>query len=311
MKLDRRTFLAATGAACAFGFAGPVAARTYEPRNIPLWPEGSPGGGGPEGSIVENDKGAISNIVAPSMDIYMPNRPTGSAMLIAAGGGYKRIEVGKEAIPAARWLTNHGIIACVLKYRLPREDWASGPIAPLQDAHRAIRLISSGHVAPEIDPLRVGLLGFSAGGHLMGLSAVRSDFQSYTPSDDVDSLAIRLSVLALAYPVITLEPPYDHTSTRISLVGKNPTLKDSADWSVETYVRQNCPPTFLAQAENDSISDPQNTAIMEDACRKVGVPVERHLYSRGGHGFAMGRRNTPTTRWPHALKNWLSAHDMI
>lgn len=296
---------------CAFGFSGSATATTVEPRNVLLWAEGVPSGGGPTGAIVESDKGAISNITAPSMDVYMPRRPTGSAMLIAAGGGYKRIEIGKEAIPAANWLNEHGIIACVLKYRLPREEWSNGPLAPLQDAHRALRLMRSGRVAAQIDPLRVGVLGFSAGGHLMGMAAVRSDFQSYAPVDEADTLPTRPSVLGLAYPVITLKPPYDHTSTRISLIGKNPTPNDSADWSVETYVRDNCPPTFLTQAENDSISDPDNTAIMEDACRKAGVSVERHLFSRGGHGFAMGRRNSPTSQWPDEYEDWLRLHDII
>ncbi|WP_244423999.1 alpha/beta hydrolase [Phyllobacterium sp. YR531] len=245
------------------------------------------------------------------MDIYMPHRPSGAAMLVAAGGGYKRIEVEKEAIPAARWLNEHGIVACVLKYRLPREKWNDGPLAPLQDVHRALRLIRSGHVSRQIDPSRVGVLGFSAGGHLMGLAAARSHFQSYVPLDKTDSFSPRPSVLALAYPVITLKPPYDKTSTRVSLVGRSPTVKDTASWSVETYVRENCPPTFLTQAENDSISNPANTAIMEEACQKAGVKVERHLFSRGGHGFAMGRRNSPTSHWPDKLENWLRRYDMV
>lgn len=297
---------------CAYGIAGPVRVNAAEPPwNVPLWPDVPPGGGGPDGPAAENAKGAISNIAVPSMDIHMPSSPTGAAMLVAGGGGYKRIEIGKEAIPAARWLNERGVIACVLKYRLPREGWRDGPLVSLQDAQRAVRLIRSGHVAPGVDPARVGVLGFSAGGHLMGMTAVRADFQFYAPVDEADALSALPSVLALAYPVITLEPPYDRTSTRISLVGKHPTPAESAEWSVETHVGAKCPPTFLTQAENDSISDPQNTAIMEDACHKAGVPVEQHLYARGGHGFAMGRRDSPTRRWPDAFENWLRMHGMI
>jgi acetyl esterase/lipase len=226
-------------------------------------------------------------------------------MLVAAGGGYRRIEMGKEAHPAAHWLAERGIVAFTLAYRLPEEGWAQGPLAPLQDAQRALRLIRARAATWGIDPRRVGALGFSAGGHLMGLAATRSDFHSYARVDEVDDQSARPANAALIYPIITLEPPYDKSSTRRVLIGRHPSAASSAEWSVETHVEAGCPPIFLAQAEDDGVSDPQNTLIMASACRKAGVPVELTRFPSGGHGFGMGRPGTPTMNWPSAYEAWL------
>lgn len=232
-------------------------------------------------------------------------------MLIAAGGGYKRIELEKEAYPAARWLTARGITAFVLTYRLPREGWNDGPLAPLQDAQRALRVIRAEAERRRLDPTRVGALGFSAGGHLIGLAATRSAFASYEPIDAIDRQSARPELAALIYPVITLKPPYDHTSARRSLVGSHPDAEASAEWSVETHVRSGCPPAFLVQAEDDPISNPANTLIMADACRKAGIPVELHRLPSGGHGFGMGKPGTPSADWPGWWEQWLRGNRFL
>jgi acetyl esterase/lipase len=250
-------------------------------------------------------RGAWSHIAAPSLEIFMPSQPDGSAVLVAAGGGYKRIEMRNEAQPAALWLAERGIVAFTLAYRLPGEGWAQGPLAPLQDAQRALRLIRSRAATWGIDPRRLGVLGFSAGGHLMGLAATRSDFRSYERIDEADDQSARPANAALIYPVITLEPPYDKTSTRRVLIGRHPSETARSEWSVETHVRAGCPPIFLAQAEDDQVSDPANTRIMANACRNAGVPLELYRFASGGHGFAMGRPGTPTMAWPSDYEAWL------
>lgn len=241
------------------------------------------------------------------MEVFQPAKPNGAAVLVAAGGGYKRIEMKKEALSAARWLTDRGFTVFTLTYRLPGEGWNAGPLAPLQDAQRALRLIRQNASRFEIDPERLGVLGFSAGGHLLGMASVRSAFPSYERIDAADGLSARPSFSALIYPIITLEPPYDHTSTRRILIGTHPSPERSADWSVQTHVRSGCPPMFLVQAQDDPISDPANTRIMADACKRAGVPVELHQLASGGHGFGMGEKDTPTGVWPDYFSAWLTA----
>ena len=237
--------------------------------------------------------------------VFIGYSPRGVAGLVAGGGGYKRIEFEREARPAARWLAAHGITAFVLAYRLPGEGWDDGPLAPLQDAQRAIRVIRAGARSYGVDPDKVGVLGFSAGGHLMGLAATRSAFASYTPTDATDALSARPAEAALIYPVITLEPPYNHTSTRVQLVGHHPDQAASAGWSVEQHVRVHCPPIFLVQAEDDPIADVMNSRIMARVCERAGVPVELHVVADGGHGFAMGRQGTASAQWPSWYEAWL------
>jgi acetyl esterase/lipase len=305
-NVDRRTALAMAMVAGAGLMPSLLGAAPLQD----VWPLWSlpPGGGGPAGPVAIDARGAVSNIAVPTITIVRPHRPTGAAMLIAGGGGYKRIEEGKEAIPAASWLAARGITAFILRYRLPGEGWADGPLAPLQDAQRALRLIRARAGSLGIDPERVGVLGFSAGGHLLGLAATRSNFPSYAPIDPIDRQSARPDVAALIYPVVTLEPPYNRTSTRRVLIGAHPGAAVSSDWSVETHVRAACPPMFLVQAEDDPVSDSHNTLILRDACERAHIPVELHRLSSGGHGFGMGVAGTPSAQWPQWFEPWLAAH---
>ncbi len=278
---------------------------------MPLWPGVPPGGGGPSGPPKVGQNGALSNIAFPMLEVHRPARPGSGAVLVAAGGGYRQIQMDKEARPAARWLAARGITAFILVYRLPGEGWRDGPRAPLQDAQRALRLIRADAAGSGRDPARIGVLGFSAGGHLLGLAATGFAFQSYAPIDSADNVPARPAAAALIYPVITLEPPYDHTSTRRRLIGDHPTPRQSAEWSVQTHVAAGDPPFFLVQAEDDPISSPQNTVIMAEACARAGVPAEAHLMPSGGHGFGMGRPGTATAQWPGWYETWLRTQGVL
>lgn len=308
--VDRRLLLGMIGAT---GLAPALLRAAGSAAVLPLWTT-PPGGGGPSGPIgpvTVDDRGAVSHVAMPTIEVVAPSRPNGAAMLVAAGGGYKRIEEGREARPAARWLAARGITAFILRYRLPGEGWPTGPIAPLQDAQRALRMIRARAGAFGIDPAKVGVLGFSAGGHLMGLAATRSDYASYPPADTIDRQSARPAIAALIYPVVTLEPPYDRTSTRRVLIGDHPSPAASAEWSVETHVRAHCPPMFLVQADDDPVADPHNTLILRGACRRAAIPVQLHRLASGGHGFGMGRAGTPSADWPGWFETWLRAERFL
>lgn len=299
------------------------------PRRLLLWPAGQlpsatdssvnptepPGGpgGGSRADVHTDARGAISHITEPWLEVYEPRSPSGAAVLVAGGGGYKRIEMALEAEPAARWLAEQGVTAFVLAYRLPTEGWRDGPLAPLQDAQRAVRLIRSLMPAagPGPEPARLGLLGFSAGGHLLGMAATCAAWRTSVPLDSIDELPAHVDSAALIYPVITLQPPFDHTSTRRSLIGPRPGAGASARWSVQTHVDASSPPMFLVQAEDDPISNPANTLIMANACQRAGVPCELHRLASGGHGFGMGQPGTAPSAWPGWYAEWLQRRGFL
>lgn len=253
----------------------------------------------------------MKHVALPCLEVFLPSRPTGAAVLVAGGGGYKRIEMQTEAYPAAAWLQARGVAAFVLTYRLPAEGWNDGAAVALQDAQRALRLIRFHAEQFMLDADRVGALGFSAGGHLLGMASARSAAGNYAPVDATDELSAKPDATGLIYPVITLQPPYDKTSTRRSLVGDRPDSAAQAEWSVETHVRASCPSMFLVQAEDDPISNPQNTLIMAAACERAGVPVEMHRFATGGHGFGMGKPGTPTADWPASYESWLRQRKFV
>lgn len=266
--------------------------------SLPLWPGIPPGGGGPAGKLQIGLKGARSHIATPSLTVIEPAMPNGHGVLIAAGGGYKRIEMTMEAWPAAYWLVERGYTAYILSYRLPGEGWNDGSCVALQDAQRALRILRSREK-------QVSALGFSAGGHLLAMAATRCDYHSYPSVDALDNLPAKTDRAALIYPIITLEKPYTHTSTHKMLVGNHATDEQEAAWSAQNYVTHQTPPMFLVQAEDDLVSSPQNTLILQSACIREQAAVTMYRYPTGGHGFAMGRPGTPTVDWPAHYEKWL------
>ncbi|NHN91861.1 alpha/beta hydrolase [Acetobacter sicerae] len=279
--------------------------------HIPLWNGAPPDGGGPQGEPRLSPRGALTNIATPTLSVHRPEHPNGAAVIVAGGGGYRYIQIRKEGVLPARWLTSLGITAFVLLYRLPGEHWKDGRMAPFQDAQRAIRLVRGHAKTFGIDPSRIGALGFSAGGHLMGTCAIRPKWQTYRPVDMYDSVPTTLALSLLAYPVVTLEPPYQRTGTRRMLIGDHPTEQASIDWSMQTYVKPGDPPFFLVQAADDRIASAENTAILEKACKNNDVDVVRYLFRDGGHGFGMGRPGTQTTIWPELAREWMRQRHFI
>ncbi|GAB4069148.1 alpha/beta hydrolase [Ancylobacter sonchi] len=285
---------------------GAVAAEeSPAPRVVPLWPDTPPGGGGPQGAPDIDRRAALSNVSRPTLTLFLPERPAETVVLVAAGGGYRHIEDGKEALPAARWLAAHGLAAAVLDYRLPGEGWSAGPVVPLQDARRALQLLASGIAEPGIR--RIGVLGFSSGAHLMALTAGAAPMGAYPAVDAADTASVRVDFAALIYPVLSLSEALHPTSAQRQLVGRHPLPDKAAAWSAETYVDARYPPTFLVQAADDPVSDPRQAPLMAEACRRAGVPVELDMLASGGHGFGLGRPGTPSGQWPDRFAAWLAS----
>lgn len=306
LSCTKRWFLAASASTALLPSGR---AKAYAPLSPPtqlaLWPGTPPGGGGPHSTTpYTSARGTVSDIATPVLDVYPPAHPNGTAMLVAPGGGYRHVVLRKEGLGAAAWLNSLGITAFVLTYRLPPEGWAVGPLAPFQDAQRALRLMKSKAAEYGLAPNKLGVLGFSAGGHLMGMLATRPNWQTYTPQDTLDTQPLTLALAMLAYPVITLAPPYDTTQTRRSLIGQHPTLAQAQAWSVQNYVTDASPPFFLVQAIDDPIANIANTAILQNACLQHHVPVTRYVLAAGGHGFGLSQP-AGGTPWATLAENWL------
>lgn len=305
MRMSRRLFL--TGAAAILSAASRPAASEpgAGPAAVPLWPGDPPGGGGPSGPLVVGSAGWLRNIRHPFLEMHRAPDPGGGAMLVVPGGSLAQVEMKREGQAAARWLNARGMTAFILAYRLPGERWGAGALAPLQDAQRALRLIRSRAAEFGVDGERLGVIGFSAGGHVAGMAAARSDFRAYEPVDDVDALSARPRDAALVYPVVSCAPQIGHARSCGILLGSGATAETRRAQSVDAYVTAGAPPFFLVHADNDPVVSVMNSVVLATACAEAGVPVTFERLSRGGHGFAMGQSSTPRPDWPERYADWL------
>nr|WP_063573750.1 alpha/beta hydrolase [Luteibacter rhizovicinus] len=283
--------------------AEPSPTASGSPFSINLWPGVPPGASGPRGPervyTSGSHAGAVSNVSVPRIEIYTPPHPNGTAVIVIGGGGYARIGMGQEVMPTATWLQTQGITAVVLYYRLPADHWPA--VAPFQDAQRAIRVLRAHAQDFGINPARIGVLGFSAGGNLAGIAETRSAAAFYPPVDATDRLSARPDFAALLYPVISLGQPYDTTRSGRELS----TQADSVQaYSVQLHVTPRTAPTFLAQAKDDPIANIGNSLIMYDALKKNGVEAELHVFDKGGHGWGMGTPGSEVAAGPNLFALW-------
>ncbi|MBV8325720.1 MAG: alpha/beta hydrolase [Chryseobacterium sp.] len=263
-----------------------------------------PGGSGPQGENKISPKGSITNISVPKLIVHQPSNPNGIAVLVISGGGYAHIESGSEGNPAGEWLQSQGITAFELIYRLPTEGWATKAV-PFQDAQRALRIIRSNAGKYKIDPAKIGVLGFSAGGHLAGYISSTFDKASYPQQDAIDQISAKPNFTAMIYPVVSMLPPNNNTHSFTSLLGKSSDTQHQVAYSVEKQVTERNPITFLAQSEDDPISPIENSILMYQSLKDNKVPVELHLFQSGGHGWGLGKKDTNTSEWPNLFLNWL------
>lgn len=273
-------------------------------EQIPLWTKDMPDGYGPQGAETMTDKGSLTNISKPRLIVHQPSNPNGTAILVISGGGYAHLELGKESTPTANWLQSEGITAFELIYRLPQENWNTTNV-PFEDAQRAMRMIR--HLAKHygLDQHKIGILGFSAGGHLAGITSTLFNKKFYKPVDAIDSLSAKPDFTGLIYPVISMLPPNNTTHAEKSILGKQPTTKDEIAFSVEKQVNNYTPPAFLAQALDDPISPVDNSYLMNKALKSANIPVEMHIFKTGGHGWGLGKKNSEVSAWPNLFKTWV------
>jgi len=287
----------------------PLASAAPSPQSINLWPAGVPtdSGDGPRGTerVVQTGKGigAVSHISQPRIVIYHPVHPNGAAVLLMGGGGYFRIEVGSEANPTAQWLAAIGVTPVVLYYRLPADHWKA--VAPFQDGQRAIRILRAQASQLGIDPHRIGVIGFSAGGNLAGILATRSETNFYAPLDAADRQSSRPDFAGLIYPVTSLQPPYATTRS----VRELSTQADAATaYTVQLHVSHTMPPTFIAHAVDDPIANVGASLALFDLLRQAQVPAELHVFETGGHGWGLGQPGTLVSAWPGLFATWARMH---
>jgi len=233
----------------------------------------------------------------------LKEKATGAAIIVCPGGGYGHL-ADHEGAPVAQWLNSIGITAFVLKYRLgPRYHHP----APLQDAARAIRTIRARASEWKIDPDRVGILGFSAGGHLASTLATHFEPGPANARDPIERLSSRPTLAILIYPVITMRDK-THAGSKKNLLGDNPSAELVTLLSNEEQVTRDTPPAFLVHTTTDTAVPFENSLMFVAALRKAGVAVEFHLYERGPHGFGLGRDDPILSTWPARCADWLRVH---
>ena len=251
----------------------------------------------------------IRGVAAPTVHVFRPAKPNGSAMLVIPGGGYGFLSVQNEGTNAARRFTADGITVFVLEYRLPGEGWSNRSLVPLQDTQRAMRLIRSRAKAFRIDPAKLGVLGFSAGGHLAADLAVSHTELTYSPVDAADALSAKPAYVGLLYPVATLVDPGGTSQSADRLLGPAPPRALLGSRSPLLHVSKDMPPSFLAHAMDDPQVPPTNTFRWVEAARKAGAVVESHVFAEGGHGFGLSlSRVLPGSRWPEVFSLFLRRH---
>jgi len=279
-------------------------------KQMQIWPGAIPDATptkGPEEISVSDDLIAgkpitcVGKVSKPTITIYpAKGKNTGAAVVVFPGGGYWILAMDLEGTEVCDWLTSKGVTCILLKYRvpgdkqLPRSGCYPGSKAALEDAQRALRLARFHAAEWQIDPHKIGVLGFSAGGHLVGATSTLFDKQLYKPVDDADKLSCRPDFAIALYPGHMTE----HTTR---------------DFQLNPYVpiTKRTPPTFIVQAENDPVDDVQNSLVYFAGLKRAGVPAEMHIYAEGKHAFGLRRTNSPITRWPELAEMWMKSIGVI
>jgi len=278
---------------------------------VPIWPGPLPDArpvDGPEvaGTVIDSAGNKrlvggkpwiyVDKVSQPTMTIYSPRgRNTGTAVVIFPGGGYNILAIDLEGTEVCDWLTPKGITCVLLKYRVPCAK--VGPYqdcrTALEDAQRTLGLVRSHAAQWHIDPRKIGVLGFSAGGHMVAAMSTHFEKRLYAPVDAADEESCRPDFAVALYP--------GHLAIRERDFALNPDIQ----------VTSRTPPTFLLQAQDDPVDPVENSLVYYEALRKAGVPAEIHVYVKGGHAFGLRRTESPITAWPQLVETWLDAIGMI
>lgn len=280
------------------GFVCLAGLATAQMRTELLYPKGAPNAVGD------------TDVDKPTLTFYMAGKAkaNGTAVVVCPGGGYRNLAMDHEGKQIAEWLNARGVSAFILKYRLgPRYHHPS----MMNDVHRAVRMVRSqaGELAVKSD--RIGVWGFSAGGHLASTAATHFEEGKADAADPVERVSTRPDFAILSYPVISFTTEYVHKGSRENLLGPNPDPK-LVEWlSSELQVTSRTPPTFLFHTTEDTGVPPQNSILFYLALRKAGVPVEMHLYEKGRHGVGLAPQDPVLSTWPARLEQWMKVHGWL
>jgi acetyl esterase/lipase len=268
------------------GMIATAAQAESKPERMALWPGDAP-----------KSKAAIT--------LHRPAKPNGAAVVICPGGGYGTLVTGAEGHGVAQWLNEHGITGIVLEYELP----GGRPQVPLADAQRALRTARANAEAWNIDPKRIGVMGFSAGGHLASTAGTHFDAGDADAADPVERVSCRPDFMVLIYPVITMGDK-THGGSRRNLLGDNPTAEAIQYFSNEKQVTKDTPPAYLAHAKDDRVVVPENSAMFHAALKEHGIASEYLELPSGGHGLN-GYRGPMWEAWKSGSLKWLAEQKMI
>lgn len=273
---------------------GPAFAQNAPRITFPLWDGPAPLAAG------ESEKDI------PTLTVYLPDEATanGCAMVICPGGGYGGLAADHEGRQIGEWLSSIGVTAFELHYRLAPYRH---PV-PMIDVQRAIRTVRHRADEYKIDSQRVGIIGFSAGGHLASTAATHFEDQPIKPASDIDRLSARPDFAVLAYPVITFDDSHTHGGSKRNLLGENPDPALVAALSNDTAVTKQTPPTFLFHTAADTAVPVENSLLFFAACRKTGVPAELHVFETGRHGVGLAQDDPVLAEWPRLCERWLKMH---
>lgn len=251
----------------------------------------------------------ISNVQTPDIAVFLPTKAnaTGQAVVICPGGGYYILAYDWEGTDFAKWLNSKGIAAIVLKYRLPTSNNNITPhLSPLLDAQRALRLTRHHAAEWNIDTAKIGIMGFSAGGHLASTAGTHFDYGNPRATDPVEKWSARPDFMILVYPVITFSQTVNvHIGSRNALLGQNPDPELIKYYSNELQVKADTPPTFLIHAGDDDAVPVENSLLFYQSLKTNNIPAELHVYPTGGHGFSLAIGKNYLETWTERCADWL------
>ncbi len=259
---------------------------------------------------LKNGAPRIRNVTDPTLTVFKPSdsKANGTAIIICPGGAYSHLAYDPEGTDVAKLLNKYGVTAFVLKYRLPDDRiMKDKSIGPLQDVQESVRIVRRNAKDWNINPNQIGIMGFSAGGHLAASASTLYKYKVY----DSDSISAKPDFSILIYPVISMKAEITHKGSRDNLLGNNPNEKLIEHFSTELQVNENTPPAFLVCAEDDPAVPIENSIQYFLALKKYNIPAELHIYEKGGHGFGLAKNGGTESHWPDACINWLKENGLL
>lgn len=285
----------------------------YAQNTMKLWTGEIPFSTGVIGEEVITDQGHVRNIQDPTITVYLPDKEkaTGAAVVICPGGGYWILAIKHEGHDIAKWFNEIGVAGIVVKNRLPTsENITDNSEVAMTDAQRAVRMVRYNAAEWGIDSAKIGIMGFSAGGHLASTVGTHYDLGMADSPDPIQKISCRPDFMILMYPVITMSEDFMHEGSMKNLLGENPTEEQMIRFSNEKQVTGDTPPTILIHANDDKGVPVANSIVFYEALQVHGVPAELHIFNSGGHGFGLGRKDgTSHNMWPDNVSAWMK--DMV